>query len=345
MKSANDKKLLMLVDIQACFINEQSSWLPVKLAEYIKTAEYDTVVATRFVNHSDTPCYKLLNWTDCCTESEFKICPELDGLYSRVFDKGTYTSVTPEVLKFLEDENFSEIHVCGISEACCVVATAYDLFDRGFNVKAIPALSAVTGDLAGYKEAADFMLFSNIPCVSGNQEEPIDKQEEPIDKQEEPIDLFGAETDEPRVLLTDHLASTCAVCPSIQAVKAGTKTPSEHCKTCQSCRKNLKGYATLLAYGGESLLSDEIIPTELLDPENTAPEQGTTATGKDHLVRGRGKGAVIGKRYGQTIEYLYKDGKTPCEIAEIIGISHTTVYTYLKQVGLYKKPVTYKKKR
>lgn len=55
--------------------------------------------------------------------------------------------------------------LCGISETCCVIVTAYDLFDRGFNIKVIPALSAVTGEKEGYKEMADFMLLENVPCL------------------------------------------------------------------------------------------------------------------------------------------------------------------------------------
>lgn len=39
--------------------------------------------------------------------------------------------------------------LCGISETCCVIATAYDLFDKGYDIKVIPALSAVTGEKEG----------------------------------------------------------------------------------------------------------------------------------------------------------------------------------------------------
>lgn len=159
------KKALILVDVQKGFINKQSAWLPTKLANYIKKSDYADVIATCYINNSNTACYKYLGWMCCWYEDEYAICSELDGLYNRVFDKQTYTSVTPELLEYLVENNFSEIHICGISETCCVVATAYDLFDRGFNIKVIPALSAVTGEKEGYKEMADFMLLENVPCL------------------------------------------------------------------------------------------------------------------------------------------------------------------------------------
>lgn len=172
---------------------------------------------------------------------------------------------------------------------------------------------------------------------------PAEQQAEP----DELIDLFGDETDvpttPPRVLLTDHLATTCAVCPSIQAVKAGTKTPAEHCKTCQSCRKNLKGYATLALYGGLSLLESEITPTALLDTPNSTPEQGTADPEIVFLPTPRkkpqpkGKTATYYKRYGKAIRQKHAEGKSANKIAQELAIAPSTVRRLLDEFGLERK--------
>lgn len=162
------RKLLLIIDVQKGFINEQSSWLPANLATYIKKSDYTDVFATKYINYRNTPCYKLLNWKGCMTEEEQAICPELNGLYSRVFEKSTYNSITASLLKTIQDGSYDEIHIVGISTTCCVIATAYDLFDRGFNIKVIPALCSITGNLKGYQEASEFMLRENLPCLEVN---------------------------------------------------------------------------------------------------------------------------------------------------------------------------------
>ena len=155
--------LLLVIDVQNGFINEQSSWLPAKLAEYIKSSNYTDVFATKFVNNTESSCYKFLNWSGCMTAQECAICSELDGLYSRVFTKSTYTCVTDELLSVIS--NYDEIHLVGISTTCCVVATAYDLFDRGYNIKVIPELCSVIGTFKGFQEAGRYMLTENVPCI------------------------------------------------------------------------------------------------------------------------------------------------------------------------------------
>lgn len=159
------RKLLLIIDVQNGFINEHSAWLPAKLATYIRTADYTTVYATAYINDPTTPCYKRLNWKGCLTPEEQAICPELNGLYSRVYTKQTYNAITPSLWTDIEAGNYDEIHVVGIASTCCVLATTYDLFDKGLNVSVIPSLCAITGNLEGYDKAANFILHENAPCL------------------------------------------------------------------------------------------------------------------------------------------------------------------------------------
>ena len=142
------------------------------------------------------------------------------------------------------------------------------------------------------------------------------------------------------VKLVDYLARTCGLCPSIAEVKAGTKTPKEHCRTCQSCRKNLKGYATLALYGGSNLLDTEITPIELLEPSSHPSEIEGTTPQVVYVDRPRkkpqpkGKTATYHKRYGKAIKAKYAEGKSGTRIAKELGISPSTVYKLLDEFGL-----------
>ena len=159
------RKLLILVDIQEGLITQKSAWLPEKVASYIRESDYTDVVATQYVNHLDTPRYKFLHWKGCLYPREKKICGEVINYCNRVFQKDTYTGVTPQLLNYIVCNRYEEIHICGNFSDCCVLATAYDLFDRGFNIKVIPALCAVTGKLDGYKRVIDCMLRETVPCL------------------------------------------------------------------------------------------------------------------------------------------------------------------------------------
>ncbi|MBQ7311793.1 MAG: toprim domain-containing protein [Alistipes sp.] len=142
------------------------------------------------------------------------------------------------------------------------------------------------------------------------------------------------------VKLVDYLARTCGLCPSIAEVKAGTKTPKEHCRTCQSCRKNLKGYATLALYGGIQLLAEEITPSELLEPSSHPSELEGTTPQIVYVDRPRkkpqpkGKTATYHKRYGKAIRKKHSEGKSANQIAKELGISATTVRKLLDEFGL-----------
>lgn len=159
------RKLLLVIDVQNGFINEHSKWLPAKLAAYIRATVYADVFATAYINDEETPCYKRLGWKGCMTQDEQDICPELEGLYTKVFTKRTYNAMTMSLFAAIESGNYDEIHIVGISSTCCVLATAYEMFDRGLNIYVIPSLCSITGSLPNYQQAADFILRENLPCL------------------------------------------------------------------------------------------------------------------------------------------------------------------------------------
>ena len=82
--------------------------------------------------------------------------PELDGLYSKVYTRSTYNSVTMSLGGAIAQGNYDQIDVVGMSATRGVLATAYVLFDMGYNVYVIPSLCA---------GATEEVFRGNIPCL------------------------------------------------------------------------------------------------------------------------------------------------------------------------------------
>lgn len=150
------RKLLLVIDVQNGFVNQQNEWIPAKLAAYINASDYTDVFATSYVNAEGTACYKRLGWRNCMTSEEQAICPELDGLYSKVYTRSTYNSVTMSLGGAIAQGNYDQIDVVGMSATRGVLATAYVLFDMGYKVYVIPALCA---------DATEQIFRGNIPCL------------------------------------------------------------------------------------------------------------------------------------------------------------------------------------
>ena len=51
-----------------------------------------------------------------------------------MFEKNVYSSLSKEVKTYIEDNRISEIYLCGIDTECCILKTAFDLFEQNYNV-------------------------------------------------------------------------------------------------------------------------------------------------------------------------------------------------------------------
>ena len=51
-----------------------------------------------------------------------------------MFNKTIYSAVNDNLIKFIKEKNIDKIFLCGIDTECCVLKTAFDLFELGYNV-------------------------------------------------------------------------------------------------------------------------------------------------------------------------------------------------------------------
>lgn len=151
--------LLLVIDLQKNFINEETKYCHKKIKKLLDCNNYDFIAFTKFINDEDSNFYKTLNWKGCMTEEDRQIM--VDTKDHKVFEKRTYTAFNKEFKDYIKDNNIDTIYLCGIDTDACVLKTALDLFDNDYNVKVIEDCSM---SHSGYKmhESAINILKKNI---------------------------------------------------------------------------------------------------------------------------------------------------------------------------------------
>ena len=133
---------LLIVDVQKGFINDFTKHV-VGRVEELQT-RYEHIFAARFINEVDSPYRMLLDWNrfgegSRDVELAFRVSPQAD-----IFDKTSYTCVSPEFLDNLRTRAISEVHLCGIDTDVCVMKSAVDLFENGIRPVVLSKASAST---------------------------------------------------------------------------------------------------------------------------------------------------------------------------------------------------------
>ena len=125
-------KLLLVIDVQKDFINENTKPILLKIEELVNSDNFKNVVFTRFINDVNSIWYKELNYKGCLTEEQQQIA--IDTKNCKIFDKKIYSSLNDEFKKYLIENNIDEIYLCGFDTDACVSKTALDLFENNYNV-------------------------------------------------------------------------------------------------------------------------------------------------------------------------------------------------------------------
>ena len=117
------RKLLLVIDLQKEFENQIYD----KCIEYINNSKYDLVVGTYFKNMEDSNFCRVLGWKECLDSSK----DSLEYAPDQAHCKSAYA--------FHLDDRYKEyeVHVMGQDTDACVLATCFDLWDRGFTFKVL----------------------------------------------------------------------------------------------------------------------------------------------------------------------------------------------------------------
>ena len=130
------KTALIILDIQNCFITDSNKNLPQRINEHIEKQKYDFIIFTKFINSENSNFVKKLNWHKCKKSPEIDIVPELLEFSSKnhIFEKYTYSIFkSKEFLVFLRENKISKLFFCGLDLDACIIASAFEAFDLGFD--------------------------------------------------------------------------------------------------------------------------------------------------------------------------------------------------------------------
>ena len=122
--------LLLVIDFQNEFINEVTKNSLNELKDLIDSNKYDDILFTRFINSKDNPCYKI-GWDGCLDEDSIKI--PIDTKDYQIIDKTTYSAYNDELIQYIKNHNIENIYLAGFDIDCCVLATAFNLFENNYN--------------------------------------------------------------------------------------------------------------------------------------------------------------------------------------------------------------------
>ena len=151
-------KILLLVDIQDGFMNAGTKHIPGNVIKHIENFNYDLVIATRFINKTESLHKSELNMKDMTMlSSHAKLVKGIQEVSDIVLMKSTYTSLTEDVAKLLEKNEMREVYLAGLNTDTSIMATAFDLFDKGIKPKILSHLCGTVNGEERNEHALDIM--------------------------------------------------------------------------------------------------------------------------------------------------------------------------------------------
>ncbi|OIN84113.1 isochorismatase family cysteine hydrolase [Francisella sp. TX07-6608] len=154
---------LVIIDVQNYFVTEHTKELPHKIRKLIENNDFDYIVFSKYVNDLKSNHYKLLKWDECQNSPDIDIHIELLEFSNseNVFEKNTYSIFKSKMLDFFKAKNISKIYLVGIDIDACVLASAFEGFDLGYDIEILQDYSLSDGGKE-LNEAAIRIINRNI---------------------------------------------------------------------------------------------------------------------------------------------------------------------------------------
>ncbi|MDB4991919.1 MAG: Isochorismatase [Parcubacteria group bacterium] len=130
-------KTLVIVDVQKGFLKPEYAELPNKIRAHLEQKQYDHILFGTFVNKKNSNFATLLGWDKLYEPPETDIVPELIPFSSpeRVFTRSTYSLFKSRAFQeYLNTYDIKQFDLCGLVADSCVLATAFEGFDLGYEV-------------------------------------------------------------------------------------------------------------------------------------------------------------------------------------------------------------------
>ncbi len=158
------KNLLVVIDVQNGFVNRNTASLPAKIANLIKSDKFDFVAFSKFINKKESNYFKLLGWKKMLRSPDIEIHRALREFTNsrNIFEKTSYSIFkSKKFLDFIKRNNIKKLYLCGIDIDACVLATAFDAFDLGYDVEVLSEYS-LSHSGKGFDRAALKIINKNL---------------------------------------------------------------------------------------------------------------------------------------------------------------------------------------
>ncbi len=158
------KTALIVIDVQKYFVNEETKNLPQRIGNFIEKSSFDYVLFTQLINSKDSNFVRLLNWNKCFKSPDIDIHPLLLRFITKgnLFQKTSFSIFKSRKLtEFLKKHNITKLLLCGIDTESCILASAFDAFDQGYDVRVLEDLS-FSHSGRDFHDAAIKILNKNI---------------------------------------------------------------------------------------------------------------------------------------------------------------------------------------
>lgn len=163
---------LLIVDVQNYFINERSETTIPKIKKYIQKNPSLKTAFTYFINKKKSPFYTQLKRKKCMQKPHTTIANSLQE-YSNsenTFSKTSYSAFqSPMLIERLATNKIQNIQLCWFDTDSCILWTAFQWFDQGYQITTITNLCA-SHRWPIYHHNAIQMLRKNFPVLTINEE-------------------------------------------------------------------------------------------------------------------------------------------------------------------------------
>lgn len=145
-------QILLVVDVQHCFLNAYTSHIPDRVRRLIEQPGHDHIWFTQFVNVEDGPYREVLDWHGGSESPDTDFAPELMpwATPDRVFLKPGFTGLPGDLAARLKEEDPDRVLVVGIDTDMCVLKVALDVFDLGLRPIVLADCCASTAGLQAH---------------------------------------------------------------------------------------------------------------------------------------------------------------------------------------------------
>lgn len=139
------KYLLIIVDMQNAFINENTMGIEYKIRDFIEETGIKDVVATRYINNRDTACYRFEGWKECMEGSmQTEVVETLKPYVKKEFLKHKYSCWNDEMKNYVRDNGYDVVLFAGVNTGCCVLHSVFDCYNDVMECRVIEDLCGST---------------------------------------------------------------------------------------------------------------------------------------------------------------------------------------------------------